>query len=156
MIDVRSRIHLSALPRIKHKSSKENSFEGSACGACELRSNSSERQRASNPQAGHAFCTTSGHVVARSVVAARWWLLSGGCSVVASRWWLRGRRDQVRHEVCPGVVDLTPHRAVEVLQGYLSQHVDAGDLEADRVEIAGVHAARSRAIRAVTGPVAAS
>ena len=41
------------------KSPKESSLEGSACGACELRSNSSERQRASNPQAGHAFDTTS-------------------------------------------------------------------------------------------------
>jgi hypothetical protein len=100
-----------------------------------------------------------------TLLLGRWWLLGGGCSVVllgggysvvAARWWLRGRRDQVRHEVGPGVVDLTPHRAVEVLQGHLSQHVDAGDLEADRVEIAGVHAARSRAIRAVTGPVAAS
>jgi len=43
------------------------------------------------------------------VVAARWWLLGGGCSVVAARWWLRSRRDQVRHEVGPGVVDLTQH-----------------------------------------------
>jgi len=44
-----------------------------------------------------------------SVVAAGWWLLGGGCSVVAARWWLRSRRDQVRHEVGPGVVDLTQH-----------------------------------------------
>jgi hypothetical protein len=62
----------------------------------------------------------------------------------------------VRHEVGPGVVDLTPHRAVEVLQGHLSQHVDAGDLERTASRPAGVHAARSRAMRAVTGPVAAS
>jgi hypothetical protein len=41
------------IPRMKiyKKSPKEGSFEGSACGACELRSNSSECQRASNPQA---------------------------------------------------------------------------------------------------------
>ena len=46
-------------PIITHKSLKESSFEGSSCGACELSSNLQFRQRASNPQAGHAFCTTS-------------------------------------------------------------------------------------------------
>ena len=44
---------------INNKSPRESPLEGSACGACELRSNSSECQRASNPQARHAFCTTS-------------------------------------------------------------------------------------------------
>jgi len=64
------------------KSPKESLLEGSACGACELRSNSSERQRASNPQAGHAFCTTS----ARAHLGARRGFATGTtCSRLMSR-----------------------------------------------------------------------
>jgi hypothetical protein len=72
--EAHARGHAFALSEtIRKNSSKKSSFEGSACGACELRSHSSECQRASNPQAGHAFCATSARARREEVEVARHW-----------------------------------------------------------------------------------